>query len=103
MKTMENSDIVSKMVEANELASNPDAVKELKKYKQVPVLYIPHKELLKHLPDPGLGVLIENAMSVQEVNNLLTKGKLDYKNARSKTIKKWERIADKRIKELLNK
>ena len=106
LKPMENipdSDIVSRMAMANELASNPEIAKEINKYGNVPVVYIPHKSSLKKLQDPGLNILIENAMTIQEVNNLVTKGKLDYKNAKPKTIKKWEKVASKRITELTNK
>jgi hypothetical protein len=96
------SDIVSRMTKASLLAENPEVIREITKYGNVPVIYQPHKSVLKDAQrqDPGLGVLIENAMTPQEVTNLLTKGKLDYKYAQPKTIKKWETIAKNRIKEL---
>ena len=76
------------------------AVKEIMKYGVVPKVYSPHKEALKPAADPGLSILIENAMTPQEVNNLLTKGQLDYKKASPKTIRKWQKIAASRIAEL---
>jgi hypothetical protein len=76
------------------------AVKEIMKYGNTPIVYVPHKVALKPVADPGLSTLIENAMSVQEVKNLLTKGELDYKLASSKTLKRWKKKADKRIAEL---
>ena len=76
------------------------AVKEILKYGDVPILYLPHKDSLKPLMEPGLSTLIENAMTEQEVNNLLKKGELDYKNVSSKTLKKWKKLAIKRINEL---
>jgi hypothetical protein len=94
------SDIVSRMAVANELASNPEICKEALKYGKVPVVYVPHKAALKQSQDPGLSTLIENAMTIQEVKNLLEKGKLDYKDAQPKTIRRWERAANRRIAEL---
>lgn len=94
------SDIVSRMAAANELAENPAVVREIKKYGNVPVIYVPHKAALRQSQDPGLSTLIENAMTVKEVTNLLEKGKADYKDAKPKTIRMWERAAKRRIAEL---
>jgi len=76
------------------------AVKEIMKYGKTPIVYLPIKGALKPVPEPGLSTLIENAMTPQEVKNLLTKGQLDYKNASAKTLRKWQKIAEKRISEL---
>ncbi len=76
------------------------AVKEIMKYGNTPIIYVPHKTALKPVADPGLSTLIENAMTQQEVKNLLTKGQLDYKKASAKTLRKWQKIATKRIAEL---
>lgn len=76
-----------------------ETVKEVRTYKKVPVVYLPHKAALKPLPTPGLTTLIENATTPQEVNNLLKKGKSDYKNVSAKTIRKWQKVADKMIAE----
>ena len=97
------SDVVSRTAEAIKLSKDPEVRKEIMKYGKVPVVYIPHKESFKKRLDPGLSVLIENAMTVQEVNNLLEKGKFDYKNARCKTIRNWEKVATKRINEITAK
>ena len=94
------SDIVSRMAVANELANNPEICKEALKYGKVPIVYVPTRSMLKKPQDPGLLHFIENATTVQEVNNLLEKGRLDYKNAQAKTIKKWEKAAAKRIAEI---
>ncbi len=96
------SDMVSKVATANELAKNPEIVKEAMKYGKVPVYYMPTRSIRrgKKDPTPGLSVLIENAMSEREVNNLLDKGKKDYEFAQPKTIRKWEAVAKKRIEEL---
>lgn len=75
-------------------------VKEILKYGNVPLIYRGTKVTLKSPAEPGLANLIKNAMSKQEVDNLLIKGKMDYKNANSGTIKKWQKIASKRIEEL---
>jgi len=69
-------------------------------YKKVPVVYLPHKASFKPLPTPGLSSLIENAMSVEEVMKLVKTGVNDYKNASAKTLRKWKKIAEKRIEEL---
>ena len=98
-----DSDLVTKMAAAAELAKNPEVVREMTKYGKVPVVYMPTKSMWKAMyrqQDPGLSRLIENAMTVQEVKNLLLKGKSDYKDASNKTIRRWEKTADKRIKEL---
>jgi hypothetical protein len=76
------------------------AVKEIMKYGVVPKVYAPHKDALKPTAEPGLSTLIENAMTPQEVKNLLMKGQLDYKKASAKTIRKWQKIAANRIAEL---
>lgn len=76
------------------------AVKEIVKYGNTPIIYVPHEGALKPASEPGLSTLIENAMTPQEVGNLLTKGQLDYKKVSAKTLRKWQKIADKRIKEL---
>jgi hypothetical protein len=97
-----DSSIVSRIAEACTLAENPAVVRELTKYGRVPVIYLPHRSAIKNKQrqDAGLSIHIENAMTVQEVTNLLTKGKTDYKYVRPKTIKKWEKLAKKRIEEL---
>jgi hypothetical protein len=77
-----------------------ETAKEVKTYRKVPVVYIPHKASLRPLPNPGLATLIENAMSVQEVTNLVKKGVSDYKNVSAKTLRKWKKVAEKRITEL---
>jgi len=77
-----------------------EAVREARKYGKVPIIYGPTKQMLKKPSDPGLSTFIENAMTKQEVNNLLKKGMLDYKNVSSKTIKKWNKVVQKRLSEL---
>ena len=94
------SDVVTRMAEANSLADNPAVVKEVLKYGKVPVAYGPTKNMLKKPATPGLMTLIANAMTDQEVNNLLEKGRLDYKNVSSGTVRKWEKAAKKRIEQL---
>ena len=93
----------SRMAAASELADNPAIVKEVLKYGKTPVVYGPTRSMLRKPQEPGLRTLIENAMTVKEVNNLLIKGKTDYKNANSKTLRKWELAAQKRISELTPK
>lgn len=95
------SDVVSKVAAAQELAQNPAVVAEVTKYGQTPVVYCPVRSIRRNTQqDPGLTSLIENATTMQEVTNLLTKGKADYKFAKQKTIRKWETVAKKRISEL---
>lgn len=99
-KLSEESDVVTRMAEASSLAENPEVVKEVLKYGRVPVTYGPTRSMLRKPPTPGLMALIANAMTVQEVNNLLEKGKSDYKDASSGTIRRWEWVAKKRIEQL---
>lgn len=96
----EPSDIVTRMSAASSLAENPEVVKEVLKYGNVPIQYRPTKAMLRKPADPGLLTLIANAMSENEVNNLVEKGKKDYKDAHPSTIKKWEKAANKRISQL---
>jgi hypothetical protein len=49
---------------------------------------------------PGLMDLIAQAMSIEEIKNLVAKGKSEYKNASPKTIHRWDRVAERRILEL---
>lgn len=89
------SDIIANMTSVNEmLEKNP----ELIKYGRTPVIYKPN---VRPVMEPGISSFIENSTSIQEINNLLVKGKTDYKNASGKTIRKWEKIAKKRIEELI--
>ena len=92
-----DSDVVTRMAAASQLAENPEIVKEVLKYGRVPVNYKPTREMLKKPAEPGLLTLIANATTEMEVNNLVEKGKLDYKSASPGTIKKWEKAAKKRI------
>jgi hypothetical protein len=79
---------------------NKEKVEKVRAVVNSPIIYIPHKDTLKPAADPGLSTLIENAMTPQEVKNLLTKGQLDYKKASAKTLRKWQKIAANRIAEL---
>ena len=92
-----DSDIVTRMAAASQLAENPEVVKEVLKYGKVPVNYKPTREMLKKPAEPGLLTLIANATTEMEVNNLVEKGKLDYKGVHPSTIRKWEKVAKKRI------
>lgn len=49
---------------------------------------------------PGLMEMIREAMTEEEVNKLVTNGKINYTHASPKTIRKWERLAKERIEEL---
>src|SRR5574339_391035 len=99
------SDVVSRIAKASALAENPEVVREATKYGKTPVIYLPSRRILKDRlrQDPGLSTLIENAMTVDEVNNLLNTGKTNYKYAQPKTVKRWEVAAKKRIQELTSK
>jgi hypothetical protein len=48
----------------------------------------------------GLMDLIAEAMSEEEVKNLVARGKAEYKYAISKTIRRWDVVAKRRILEL---
>ena len=48
----------------------------------------------------GLIDLISQAMSETEIKELVSKGKLEYKNANPKTIRRWNSVAKRRILEL---
>ncbi len=98
--TASAADMVTRMAAAQELAKNPEVVREIKKYGKVPVVYAPTRAMMKPPQDPGLTQLISNAMTVQEVINLVKKGCTDYKNVSNKTVKKWKKAAEKRIEEL---
>ena len=100
---MKESNIVTKVANTIELAKKPEEVKKLTKYGKVPVFYLPIKAALKKVPDPGLKQLISQAMTKKEIENLLNKGKTEYKTAQKKTIRKWELAAKERLKELQNK
>ena len=95
-----DSDVVTRMAAASQLAENPEIVKEVLKYGKVPVNYRPTREMLKKPQTPGLMFLIANATTEAEVNNLLEKGKLDYKSVHPSTVRKWEWAAKKRIEQL---
>ena len=48
----------------------------------------------------GLVELIQDADSETDIKSLVSKGKSEYTNANPKTIRRWDRWAEKRIKEL---
>jgi len=49
---------------------------------------------------PGLMDLISEAMSEEEVKNLVARGLAEYKNASPKTIRRWDKVAKRRISQL---
>jgi len=49
---------------------------------------------------PGLMDLIAQAMTETEVQNLVSRGKSEYKYASPKTIRRWSQVAKRRISEL---
>lgn len=93
-------DTVGQIIKASELASNKEIAKEVLKYGNVPVYYVPTKSMLKKPQEPGLIHLIANAMTITEINNLLKNGKEKYKNVSTGTIRKWEKAAKRRLENL---
>ena len=88
---MNNTPLIPKVNSSSSFEEKKSAVKEILKYGDVPIVYSPSKYMLKPPEEPGLSNLIENAMTEKEVNNLLTKGQLDYKKASCKNNKKVEK------------
>ncbi len=99
----DTTNLVSRMAEARELSKNPEVIKEVFKYGKVPVIYGPTKSMVKKPSDPGLKSLILQATTAAEVENLLSRGKTEYKKAGAGTIRKWEKMAARRLKELAKK
>ncbi len=97
--TKDTTDLVSRMAAANELAKNPEAVKEAFKYGKVPVVYMPTRSMLRPSPAPGLLEFIRKAKTVKEVENLL-KRSVKFETAHPGTIRKWEKAAALRTIEL---
>jgi hypothetical protein len=94
------SDIVTRLAAARELANNPEVVAKIRKYGKTPVIYVPTKGMAKPPATPGLMSFIEQATTVKEVENLLIRGKTEYKKASPGTIRRWEKAAGNRITEL---
>ena len=97
--TGDPANLVSRMVAANELANNPEVVKEIRKYGKVPVVYMPTKAMMRPAPTPGLLDFIRKAKTVEEVNNLLSRTS-KFENAHPGTVRKWNKAAKSRISEL---
>ena len=97
------ADLVSKMAAANELAKNPEIVKEVTKYGRVPVVYKPIRSMTRPPQSKGIMELIGNATTADEVNNLVGRGLSNYKNASDKTVKKWKKVAEFRLEQILTK
>jgi len=57
-------------------------------------------ETTERVITPGLMDLIMEATSEKEVRNLVIKGKTEYTNASPKTIRRWDKIAARRIEQL---
>ncbi len=93
------SDLVTRMAAANELANNAEVVKEIKKYDKTPVVYFPTRSMMRPAANPGLLNYIRKASSVEEVEKLVKRiPKFEY--AQDSTIRKWNKAAEKRIREL---
>ncbi len=97
--TKDESNLVSRMVEANELANDPEVVKETFKYGNVPVVYMPTRAMMRPSLTPGLLEFIRKAKTVKEVESLL-KRSVKFEHASPKTIRKWEKAAAIRTIEL---
>lgn len=54
----------------------------------------------QELPDPSLVARIRNAKFPEEVDALVRLGKSQFEHASPKTVKRWERAAEARKKEL---
>jgi hypothetical protein len=48
----------------------------------------------------GIMDLIAEAMNETEIKNLVSKGKSEYKHASPKTVRRWDKVAKRRISEL---
>jgi len=101
-KSRKSAEIRAVVNSSSSFEEKKAAVKEIMKYGNTPIMYAPHEGAFKPTPEPGLSNLIENAMTKQEVNNLLIKGESDYKNVSPKTVRKWRKVASKRLTELTN-
>jgi hypothetical protein len=100
--TPSKADIVSKMAAASELAKNPEIVKEVTKYGKVPIVYRPTRSMTRPPATKGVLEFISEATTVDEVNNLVSKGLSNYKNVSDKTIRKWKKAAEMRLEKILN-
>jgi hypothetical protein len=71
------------------------------KYGQVPTFYESRRRWLKKskYESPSILQKLEQAVTVEEVKSILEIGAA-YKSASSGTIIKWQKLADKRIREL---
>lgn len=98
-----DSDVVSRMVTANELSKKPEVIKELTKYGRVPIVYRPFRSMRRPAPAKGIMELIGNATTVDEVNNLVARGLSNYKDVSDKTIRKWKKAASVRLEQILTK
>lgn len=96
----DTTNLVSRMAKANELAKDPEVIKEVYKYGKVPVVYLPTKSMARQSATPGLMEFIKQATTVKEVKNLLDRGQKEYKNVHPGTIRKWVKLASKRISTL---
>lgn len=94
-----DADIVSRMVNASELANNPEIVREASKYGKTPVVYLPSREMMRPAPAPGLLNYIRNAKTETELESLV-KRIPKFECASSGTIRKWKKAAAKRASEL---
>ena len=100
MAPTDTTNLVGRMAEANELANNPEVVKEVYKYGRTPVLYLPTRAMARKPQTPGLMEFIKQATTVKEVENLVKRGELEYQGASAGTVRRWRKIADKRIAQL---
>jgi hypothetical protein len=100
MAPTDTTNLVGRMAEANELAKDPEAVKEVYKYGRTPVMYLPTRAMARKPATPGLMEFIRQATTVKEVENLVKRGELEYQWANIGTVRKWRKVADKRIAQL---
>lgn len=72
----------------------------IRKYGRVPVIYGPTKAMAKPSAKEGLIQLILKSGNRDEIEAIVTKATAEYKNAHPSTIRKWNRVAQDRIKQL---
>ncbi len=93
----DTNNLVSRMAEASEMSQDPEVVKEVYKYGKTPIAYIPTKAMAQKPATPGLMDFIRQSTTVKEVEKLVARGEAEYKNAHPGTVRKWKKLAAKRI------
>jgi hypothetical protein len=92
--------VVSQLSAAIEKEENKKILADLKRYGNTPVIYGPTRSMVRPPAKEGLINTILQSNNVDEIQAIVTKATTEYVNASPKTIRRWNKVAQTRIRQL---